>query len=158
LFEPQSRLLLSADALWENGFGVVFPELDGDDAFTEVAATLDLIESLRPRVVIPGHGGAFQDVPHALARARKRLDSFVLHPAKHVRYAAKVMIKFKLLEVQTIELEKLLAWARGADLLLRLHQLDAPQKSFQAWGQQLVDELVASGAAAWDGTVVRNRG
>src|SRR6218665_357246 len=62
LFEPQQRILLSADALWENGFGVVFPELAGGGAaFAEVAATLDLIESLAPRVVIPGHGPAFAD-------------------------------------------------------------------------------------------------
>ena len=33
LFEPVSRTLVSADALWESGFGVVFPELDGDNAF-----------------------------------------------------------------------------------------------------------------------------
>ncbi len=156
LFEPQSRLLLSADALWENGFGVVFPELDGDDAFAEVAATLDLIESLKPRTVIPGHGSPFGDVPGALARARKRLSGFVNHPAKHVRYAAKVMIKFKLLEVQTIELEKLLAWARVTDLLLRLQLLDAPRSNFEAWVRQLVDELVASGAAVWDRSMIRN--
>ena len=41
LFEPKSRTLISADALWENGFGVVFPELEGDAAFAEVGATLD---------------------------------------------------------------------------------------------------------------------
>ena len=29
LFEPGSRTLISADALWENGFGIVFPELLG---------------------------------------------------------------------------------------------------------------------------------
>ena len=29
LFEPTARVLLSADALWERGFGVVFPELEG---------------------------------------------------------------------------------------------------------------------------------
>jgi glyoxylase-like metal-dependent hydrolase (beta-lactamase superfamily II) len=158
LFEPQSRLLLSADALWENGFGVVFPELDGDEAFTEVAETMDLIESLKPLTVIPGHGSPFGDVPAALARARKRLSSFVQHPAKHIRYAAKVMLKFKLLEVQTIEVEKLVSWARGTDLLLRLHQLDAAQADFQAWVLQLVDELVASGAAGRNATVVRNVG
>jgi hypothetical protein len=32
LFEPQGASI-SADALWENGFGVVFPELEGADAF-----------------------------------------------------------------------------------------------------------------------------
>lgn len=30
LFEPESKTLISADALWENGFGVVFPELEGE--------------------------------------------------------------------------------------------------------------------------------
>lgn len=158
LFEPQSRLLLSADALWGNGFGVVFPELDGDDAFTEVAATLDLIESLSPRLVIPGHGDAFSDVPLALARARKRLDSFVQHPAKHIHYAAKVMLKFKLLEVQSIAMDALVVWARVTDLLLHLHQADAPRTDFDAWIVQLVDELVASGAAARGPTEVRNVG
>ncbi|NVO07596.1 MAG: MBL fold metallo-hydrolase, partial [Rhodoferax sp.] len=66
LFEPHSRTLLSADALWERGFGVVFPELDGDDAFHEVAQTLDVIEALQPLVVIPGHGAPFADVAAAL--------------------------------------------------------------------------------------------
>ena len=30
-----ARVLISADALWENGFGVVFPELDERDAAAE---------------------------------------------------------------------------------------------------------------------------
>ena len=51
LFEPQGRVLISADALWENGFGVVYPELEGDDAFAQVGARLDLIEALSPQVV-----------------------------------------------------------------------------------------------------------
>jgi glyoxylase-like metal-dependent hydrolase (beta-lactamase superfamily II) len=158
LFEPASRLLLSADALWENGFGVVFPELDGVDAFEEVAQTLDLVESLKPRTVIPGHGPVFSDVPQALVRARKRLESFVQHPDKHVRYAAKVMIKFKLLEVQAITLKVLIDWARAADLLVQLHHTDAPQSDFDNWLSQLVDELVASGAAVRDQSTLRNAG
>jgi glyoxylase-like metal-dependent hydrolase (beta-lactamase superfamily II) len=158
LFEPKSRLLLSADALWENGFGVVFPELDGDDAFSAVADTLDLIESLKPCTVIPGHGSPFSDVPAALARARKRLDSFVQHPAKHIRYAAKVMLKFKLLELQVIELAALAVWARTADLMVHLHQADARQLDFGDWVTQLADELVASGAAARFQSALRNAG
>lgn len=156
LFEPTSRLLLSADALWENGFGVVFPELDGDDAFTDVANTLDLIASLNANIVIPGHGPAFTDVPAALARARKRLDSFVNDPAKHVRYAAKVLIKFKLLEVQCIEFAALLAWAKATDLVAHVHQADTSQSSFEVWLDQLVTELVRSGAAVRDRLTVRN--
>jgi glyoxylase-like metal-dependent hydrolase (beta-lactamase superfamily II) len=156
LFEPTSRLLLSADALWENGFGVVFPELDGTDAFTEVAQTLDLIESLNASIVIPGHGPAFADVPAALTRARKRLATFMNDPAKHLRYAAKVLIKFKLLEVQTIEFAALLIWAEATKLVVQVHRSDAPATSFDVWVNQLVTDLVRSGAATRDQLLVRN--
>ena len=157
LFEPQSGLLISADALWENGFGVVFPELDGADAFTEVAQTLDVIEALAPRIVIPGHGAPFSDVPGALDRARRRLDSFVKAPQKHIRYAAKVLLKFKLLEVQSMPLESLLQWAQATPLLQQIYpSCAAPDQSFQDWVLALLDELVRSGAASRDQHTVSN--
>ena len=34
----EERILISADALWENGFGVIFPELDGESGFLEQRA------------------------------------------------------------------------------------------------------------------------
>ena len=49
-------MLQQADALWELGFGVVFPELEGEQAFDAVPRTLNLIEALKAAVVIPGHG------------------------------------------------------------------------------------------------------
>jgi glyoxylase-like metal-dependent hydrolase (beta-lactamase superfamily II) len=106
LFDPVSRTLISADALWENGFGVVFPELAGEPSFGDVAATLDRIETLAPRQVIPGHGRVFNEVDKALATARRRLDGLQRDPAKHARHAIKVLMKFKLLEVQSITQEE----------------------------------------------------
>ncbi|BCO29008.1 hydroxyacylglutathione hydrolase [Rhodoferax lithotrophicus] len=156
LFEPTSRLLISADALWENGFGVVFPELDGLDAFNEVAQTLDLIESLRPTLIIPGHGGAFTDVNEALARARKRLNGFVQDPEKHIRYAAKVLIKFKLLEIQRIQFEELLAWANATDLVTHLHKFLASDTTLESWIDTVVNELVHAGAARREPAMVLN--
>ena len=146
LFQPDHRLLISADALWENGFGVVFPELEGEDAFHEVGATLDLIEGLSPLTVIPGHGRVFTDVAGALTRARTRLDQFTTAPDKHLRHAAKVLIKFKLLEWQRLPLSDFEAWARGTPYLLNLQQRMG-QASFGDWLMPMVDELVKSGAA-----------
>ena len=81
LFEPGSRTLISADALWENGFGVVFPELDERDAFDEVGATFDLIERLGPRWVIPGHGPVFRHRAPRCWRGRATVCSaFVQRP------------------------------------------------------------------------------
>jgi len=80
------RILISGDALWQNGFGVIFPRLLGDAAgrdaaYAQTRATLERIAALPVHTVIPGHGAAFDDVPAALARAFKRLESFERRPA-----------------------------------------------------------------------------
>ena len=97
LFDAAQGVLISADALWENGFGVVFPELDGMGGFDEVAATLDLIESLDAQTVIPGHGTPFTDVASALLRARSRLAAFRADPRRHARHGIKALAKYHLL-------------------------------------------------------------
>lgn len=110
LYQPDGGVLIAGDALWENGFGVVFPELEGQDAFHEVRETLACIEALKPRVVIPGHGAPFTDVSGALSRADQRLSHFVSRPEKHAEYAAKVLVKFYLLEYQKVTMQELVDW------------------------------------------------
>lgn len=156
LFEPASRTLISADALWENGFGVVFQELEGEHAFDEVAATLDMIEALAPSVVIPGHGNVFGDAPSAIEIARRRLDAFVRDPLKHARHAAKVLLKFKLLELQRLPVADFSRWAVSTPYLGLVHSRWFAQTSFDAWMEQLIDELARSNAARLDGLHIVN--
>jgi glyoxylase-like metal-dependent hydrolase (beta-lactamase superfamily II) len=146
LFEPISRTLISADALWENGFGVVFPELEGHDAFEKVGNTLDLIEQLYPKTVIPGHGAVFTDVAAAMKRARSRLDQFTRSPVKHAHYAAKVLIKYKLLELQRFSLAQLHFWADQTPYFHSLHQQHFADAPFETWLDGLLNDLVRSGA------------
>ena len=42
LFDAQHGVLISADALWQDGFGVVFPEIDGEPGFDDVGAVFDV--------------------------------------------------------------------------------------------------------------------
>ena len=156
LFEPVSRTLISADALWERGFGVVFPELDGVSAFEDVAITLDLIESLNPVYVIPGHGSPFVGVREAIAFARKRLDGFISSPQKHSLYAAKVLLKFKLLEEQRMKIDELKEWVKStpyfrATLAAQLGEQDSSQLTVD-----LIDALLKSGAAVAIGSEIHN--
>ena len=102
-FEPRHRLLLSGDALWSNGLGFVWP-YEGRNPFVEAAlATLDEIERLAPRVVVPGHGEPFEDVAAALERARSRLRAFGADPRKTARHMVKVMFVFSLLHRGSME-------------------------------------------------------
>ena len=158
LFEPASRLLVSADALWERGFGVIFPELEGVDAFDAVGATIDLIEALKPAVVIPGHGPVFSDAPAAMAFARERLRGFVAKPDKHIRHAVKVLLKFKLLELQSIVVADFLAWAQSTPYLLAIYQQHFSGIDFAQWVDELIADLVRAGAAAREGQVLSNVG
>lgn len=156
LFQPQFRTLISADALWEKGFGVVFPEIEGLRAFDEVAATLDLIESLAPLSVIPGHGAVFHQLADSLAVARRRLDDFVRHPQKHASHAGKVLLKFKLLELQRVQFSEFLIWAAHMTHMKSLHRIYFQHMEFGAWVTQLCDELVKTSAARRAGSLILN--
>ncbi len=156
LFNPEHRLLISADALWENGFGVVFPELEGVPGFDDVAASLDLIERLAPHTIIPGHGPVFADTTGALQRARQKLEAFARTPEKHARYGAKVLLKFKLQEFGRITRTDFLRWADTVPYLHALHQAYSGSTPRQEWTEQLLADLARSGALADDGQVLED--
>ena len=158
LFEPETLTLISADALWQNGFGVVFQELEGEGAFDEVAQTLDAIERLNPQTVIPGHGAVFagDEVTAALAVARKRLDGFVQNPLKHTRYAIKVLLKYKLLELQKIPETDFMRWAKTTPYFEMVRGRCFPDKPIDIWLAGYIEELVAGGAARREGGLILN--
>ena len=148
LFEPERRILISADALWENGFGVVFPEIEGAHAFEEVALTLNVIEALQPALVLPGHGAMFSEVDKALSTARQRLQGFVQHPERHALYAAKVLLKYKLLEWQQLPLQQVHDWCADTPYIGMLHTQYFADQPLDSWLTALIDALERSGAAA----------
>jgi glyoxylase-like metal-dependent hydrolase (beta-lactamase superfamily II) len=157
LFEPSSRILISADALWNNGFGVVFQELEGIEAFDEVAATLDLIERLSPLRVIPGHGAVFTDVSDALSRARSRLAMFVRDPIRHATYGAKVLIKYKLLEWQTCSVQQLRSWSEQTPYFSILYRRFFSDQTKQQWFDSLITDLERSRAVKRSDGMIANQ-
>jgi glyoxylase-like metal-dependent hydrolase (beta-lactamase superfamily II) len=105
---PEARLLISGDALWENGFGVVFGELLGQPgALQATRATLEMIGRLSVDTVIPGHGRPFGDVEAALERAFRRLAAFEADPSSMARNAVKACFIFNLLDLQGLPRKEL---------------------------------------------------
>ncbi|MFM2074658.1 MAG: hypothetical protein RJB34_963 [Pseudomonadota bacterium] len=144
LFQSNHRILISADALWNNGFGVVFPEMSAQSGFQDVEHTLNLIESLAPLVVIPGHGPVFTDVADALSRARARLAYFQQAPSKHIRHGLKVLIKFKLLACKQASVSNIMAWCRSTP---HVHaHMPREESDSYVWLSLLLDELCAAAA------------
>jgi glyoxylase-like metal-dependent hydrolase (beta-lactamase superfamily II) len=157
LFDRRHGVLLSADALWQRGFGLVFPEIVGEPGYDDVQATLDLIAALPVRAVVPGHGAPFRDVAAALAHARERLAAFRADPSRHARHALKVMLKYHLMEERSQAWADVCAWVGATPLVNELWRRQAPRgvASLEAWARSLVEELVASGVLAWrDGVLL----
>ena len=154
LYCPAERLLISADALWENGFGVIFPELEGESGFAETRATLEQIAGLDVRLVIPGHGAPFTDVAGALERAFDRLDYLAADPVRNAQNGIKVLVKFRLLERRRITMEELRQWMRDVPLLVASNR-NHLQMDPDALAQWTAAQLVKAGAAVFeDGMLV----
>jgi len=143
LFQEDHRILISADALWGDGFGVIFPELAGDSGFTEQEAILRVIRSLQPSYVIPGHGPIFSDVGAALERADTRLAFLRAQPQKHAQYALKVLVKFLMLDREVVETEDFVVHLSGAQVAQ--HACRILNVSVRDGLQTAIDSMVRAG-------------
>ncbi|MDO8714634.1 MAG: MBL fold metallo-hydrolase [Polynucleobacter sp.] len=145
LYQEQHQILISADALWEEGFGVIFPELWGEGGFEEVAQTLELIERLPVALVIPGHGKPFTGVKKSIEIAKSRLDYLSSDADRNARHGAKVLLKYKLLEWRSREIKAVHQWIRATPALENVRQqLNMTIEDFEEW---LPQALVKSKAA-----------
>ncbi|MGY6122093.1 MBL fold metallo-hydrolase (plasmid) [Paraburkholderia strydomiana] len=143
LYCAHERVLISADALWENGFGVIFPELEGESGFAEEQAVLEAIAALDVRLVIPGHGAPFTNVGQALDRAFSRVAWLRADPARNAKNALKVLIVFKLLDVRSMSFATLLQMLDDAAVMRAAASMLKPRGEWPALVKTLVDELAA---------------
>ncbi len=157
LYQDDRGILISADALWRNGFGALFPEIESESGFAEQRAALNLIAARAPRIVIPGHGAVFSDVSAALDIANQRLESLSSDPVRNARHVAKVLIKFWLLDVRQTSAEALHENFAQARYFHVIHQRYFADLAFAAMLDASVAELVKIGAAQWAGGLLHNR-
>ena len=150
----EARLLISADALWQQGFGVIFPEVEGESGFEEQQAILELIATLPVDYVLPGHGPAFGDVREALDRAFSRLAAFREDPSRLPRNALKVLVKYLMLDLER---------EHSQDVVTRLARASIPRHAAARLGlsaedalRRSIDELVAQGELERNGTWLLN--
>lgn len=156
-YAPEHRILISGDALWENGFGVIFPVLFGEDGdtagFDATQETLNRIAALDIDIVIPGHGAPFRDVAEALERANGRLDYYRRDVVRLARHCLKVILTFALLDKRRMELA-ILADYLDANSLYRDVNARFLGLGKQALADYLVGDLEKAGAIARDGGAV----
>jgi len=144
-FCEETGVLISGDALWENGFGILLPGPDRNARLAATRATLENIARLPVRTVIPGHGQPFTDVGAALERSLQRLAAFERDELRMVRHVLKVMFVFSLMDRRRLAVDELDGYLESvplyADFNRQYLQLDRT-----ALADLIVGDLERSGA------------
>ena len=115
-FCDDEGVLISGDALWQNGFGILLPGTDAAARLAATRATLEEIARLPVRIVLPGHGQAFTDVAKALERSFDRLAAFERDELRMVRHVLKVMFVFSLMDRRRLAVSELDAYLESVPL------------------------------------------
>jgi glyoxylase-like metal-dependent hydrolase (beta-lactamase superfamily II) len=150
-FNAEHRILISGDALWENGFGFVVPPEIDPAAMPATLATLDMLAALDARVVIPGHGEPFGNVAEALERAQRRAAAFAADSQRTAWHGLKVVLAFCLLDRRRMPLAGLPHFMAHTGLF-RDFNARFFGLSPDALATRLADDLVRAGAARRDAT------
>ena len=140
----EKRILISGDALWQDGFGIIFGEVMGrKDALPATRSTLEMIGRLGVDIVIPGHGAAFDDFDAAMARALRRLESFEADSSRVGRNAVRACFTFNLLDLQRLHEDDLPAYLKSVPFFDGVNQriLKFSDEDFASW---LLGELLRS--------------
>lgn len=157
-YNPEKRLLISGDALWKNGFGVIFPELLGEtDGLAHTRRTLEMLAHLPIDTVIPGHGSPFTDVDPAFERAFRRLDSFEANIEQLAWHAIKVIVVFALMEKARLPTADLAEFILGLPFAIDVNTryLNLPSETLI---QRLKQELLLVGALHQEDDWLSTRG
>jgi glyoxylase-like metal-dependent hydrolase (beta-lactamase superfamily II) len=97
LYCQRLRVLISADALWEHGFGFVVPQAIDAKPLAAQRATFKRLAELDVALVIPGHGPMFTDFSGALKRASEKLEAFARDDMKIARNVVKGMFIYAMM-------------------------------------------------------------
>lgn len=152
---PEKRILISGDALWQDGFGIIFGELMGkNDALPATRATLEMISRLAIDIVIPGHGAPFTEVDAALERAFQRLAAFEADGTRMGRNAVRACFTFNLLDLTRLAEDELPAYLQSVPFFATVNQrvLKLSDDDFASW--LLGDLLRARAVEVRDGWIL----
>ncbi|MEP7156238.1 MAG: MBL fold metallo-hydrolase [Betaproteobacteria bacterium] len=156
-FASGTGILMTGDALWERGLGFVWPQpanVTGPNPYIVAAlAALDHIESLNPRIIVPGHGAPFSDVSKALADARAKLAVFAGDPVRNARHVAKVMFVFSLLDKREMKLAEVPAYLESVPVYRKMRAEFLGGENAEL-ATRMLEELVRAKAISIESGVV----
>jgi glyoxylase-like metal-dependent hydrolase (beta-lactamase superfamily II) len=102
LYQPQTRLLISADALHLNDCGILNPIIHGENVLDAAIATVQTLQQRDIAIALPGHGPAITDVPASLHALAQKLARFQADPRQMALHLLRRVVMVSLMHHQPI--------------------------------------------------------
>lgn len=110
-YQPDTKVLIAADALWEGDVGVLNTAVHGWSVIDEALETLARFAQLDIAVAIPGHGGLITNVAENIAQVQRRVSRFKENPAALANHIVRRFLMFVILRYQPVARDELTALA-----------------------------------------------
>ncbi len=154
LYCKRLRVLISADALWEHGFGFVVPQEIDPKPLAAQRASFKRLAALDVALVIPGHGVMFTDFASSLKRANEKLEAFAQDDMKIARNVVKGMFIYSMMWRGEMRLDELPSYVQRIGVH-RDYNAQFFKMSDEAFAHWLLDEGVRAGKLRCDGDMLR---
>ena len=153
-YSPKLRILISADALWQNGSGFVPPQAIDPKPLAAQRATFKRLAQLDVALVIPGHGSMFTDYLGALTRASAKLEAFAADDMKIAKNVVKGMFIYSMMWRGEMALAEVPGYVSKIGVH-RDYNAQFFKMSDEAFADWLVTEAVRAGKVHVDGASLR---
>ncbi|MBP8001970.1 MAG: MBL fold metallo-hydrolase [Chloroflexi bacterium] len=110
LYQPEHKLLISADALHLNDCGIINVAVHGWEALDAAATTTHRLQQLDIALALPGHGPLITDAAASLERIATLLAQFRADPEKLYRHLVRRVFIATVLARQPVSRSALLKW------------------------------------------------
>lgn len=147
LYQPDTRVMICADAMWENDVGVLNTPIH-PNALDAAEATIQKLMGYDIAIAIPGHGGLITDVPANLEAVARKLARFRAEPAFLVQHYVRRMLMYAVLRFQPVARPVLIKQAQegfGLQRYLDYYAAYLPQTDAAVWAAEALDAFAAAG-------------
>ena len=152
-YSPTLRILISADALWENSSGFVPPQAIDPKPLAAQRATFERLAALDVALVIPGHGPMFTDYSGALKRASDKLELFASDDLRVAKSVVKGMFIFSMMWRGSMPVAELPAYVARVGVH-RDYNAQFFKMSDEAFADWLLGEAVRAGKVRVEGDTI----
>ncbi|MEM7114441.1 MAG: MBL fold metallo-hydrolase [Chloroflexota bacterium] len=101
LYQPDYKLLICADAVWENDVSMLNTAVH-PDAIAQTELAIERLSQYDIAITLPGHGGPIWDISASFAAAKQRLARFRRDPIHLAWHFTRRILMFQVLRFQPI--------------------------------------------------------